>query len=179
MNTSRREIAGFHKPWVYNWWSTGEWVGPAQLIAKFSQSLRTLSWRYSQNQTCRQTTSVLISRSYTILGGTHKWASRWCNRLTTELPHKKHSGRPVCRIYQIGKSHGSERWRVSKPYSCVFFSSSLRTCLSTSKLRRLYLLLKDARIHTFDLESVRKTRSRWSGGNRYIHSFCDLLDFTE
>lgn len=79
-----------------------------------------------------------ISRNYTTLGGTHKWASRWCNQLTAELPRKKHSGMPVCHICQIGKFHGFETWRVSKPYSCVFFSSSLRTCLSTSKSHRLY-----------------------------------------
>lgn len=41
------------------------------------------------------------------------------------------------------------------------------------------LLLEDGRIHTFDVEPVRKTRSRWSGGNRDIHSFGDLLNFSE
>ena len=137
-----------------------------------------VSWRHSQSQTCRQTTLVLISRNYTILGGTHKWANKWCNRLTTELPRKKHSGTPVCRICQIDQSHGSETGWLSKPYSCVFFSSSLRTCLSNSESYHYILLLEDGSIHTFDVEPVWKARPHWSGSNSDIHSFGDLLDIS-
>jgi hypothetical protein len=61
-----------------------------------------------------------------------------------------------------------------KPYSCVFFSSSLRTCLSAHGRYQYILKAGDGRTHTFDVKLVWKKRPSWRCNNSDIHSFGDL-----
>src|ERR1700728_1440615 len=84
---------------------------------------------HSRIQTCTQKMSKLISRSYTTLGECGTTVNIPYIQPEEEWPHRRHIGRPICRIWVWG-SMDSFTVIHSHTYSCVFFSSSLSTCLS-------------------------------------------------
>ena len=70
-------------------------------------------------------------------------------------------------------THHSVR-RGERTYSCVFFSSSLRTCLSVEEpVSASHFVYRNS--ITFYIQLVREPRTRARGYNADVNRFCDLV----